>query len=138
MFVQLITKNAVKIVTKNAFKPKTECRRLIVYCERDIFLAQRCVCKVNFTLDNDYEADVKIYYGMRHFQLNHRRMLQSRDDKQLRGSDVTSPKKKLCFPLYSAYDSVASMYNCSQAKLATNIQAFHFMRFFCLIVFLFD
>lgn len=47
--------------------------------------ADPCHCTLNFTLDEAFERDVYIYYGLTNFYQNHRRYVRSRDDKQLLG-----------------------------------------------------
>jgi hypothetical protein len=46
---------------------------------------EKCTCTVEFTLDEDYERDVFVYYGLTNYYQNHRRYVKSRDDKQLLG-----------------------------------------------------
>jgi hypothetical protein len=54
-----------------------------------------CDCEVTFTLDEDFQRDVFIYYGLTNFYQNHRRYVRSRDDSQLYGSRSLS---KDCAP----------------------------------------
>lgn len=58
-----------------------------------------CICKVPFTLEQSFESDVFMYYGLSNFYQNHRRYVKSRDDSQLNGdtSSLTSPSKE-CEP----------------------------------------
>jgi hypothetical protein len=51
-----------------------------------------CICNITFTLDQTFEGDVYMYYGLTNFYQNHRRYVKSRDDNQLLGefSDVVS------------------------------------------------
>ena len=52
---------------------------------------KQCMCRVNVTLDEDWEGDVYLYYGLENFYQNHRRYVKSRDDNQLLGKlDVNS------------------------------------------------
>ncbi|XP_037551053.1 cell cycle control protein 50A [Nematolebias whitei] len=44
-----------------------------------------CFCTVNFTLQQPFENNVYMYYGLSNFYQNHRRYVKSRDDKQLNG-----------------------------------------------------
>lgn len=46
---------------------------------------EKCTCRLNFTLDEEMERDVFIYYGLTNYYQNHRRYVKSRDDKQLLG-----------------------------------------------------
>lgn len=46
---------------------------------------QSCDCVLNFTLSENFERDVFVYYGLSNFYQNHRRYVKSRDDKQLLG-----------------------------------------------------
>jgi len=50
---------------------------------RDIY--ESCKCSQVFYLDEDYERDVFVYYGLTNFYQNHRRYVKSRGDKQLLG-----------------------------------------------------
>ncbi|XP_041105428.1 cell cycle control protein 50A-like [Polyodon spathula] len=58
-----------------------------------------CVCKVPFTLEQSFESEVFMYYGLSNFYQNHRRYVKSRDDSQLNGdaTRLTSPSKE-CEP----------------------------------------
>ncbi|XP_075718153.1 cell cycle control protein 50A [Rhinoderma darwinii] len=58
-----------------------------------------CVCVHNFTLDNAFESNVFLYYGLSNFYQNHRRYVKSRDDSQLNGdkNSLTNPSKE-CDP----------------------------------------
>ena len=66
--------------------PDKKCYQVIA---ENIFT--RCTCKVNFTLDEPFERDVFIYYGLTNFYQNHRRYVRSRDDKQLLGRLSQNP-----------------------------------------------
>ncbi|XP_063978092.1 cell cycle control protein 50A [Diachasmimorpha longicaudata] len=44
-----------------------------------------CDCNVSFRLEDDFQADVYMYYGLTNFYQNHRRYVKSRDDNQLLG-----------------------------------------------------
>ncbi|KAF6116635.1 transmembrane protein 30A [Phyllostomus discolor] len=44
-----------------------------------------CVCTINFTLEQSFEGNVFMYYGLSNFYQNHRRYVKSRDDSQLNG-----------------------------------------------------
>lgn len=57
---------------------------------------QPCQCVLNFTLSENYERDVFVYYGLSNFYQNHRRYVKSRDDKQLLG--FKSALSKDCEP----------------------------------------
>ncbi|XP_067312280.1 transmembrane protein 30Aa [Pseudorasbora parva] len=58
-----------------------------------------CNCSVPFTLDQPFESNVFMYYGLSNFYQNHRRYVKSRDDSQLNGdkSSLLSPSKE-CEP----------------------------------------
>ncbi|MBN3301791.1 cell cycle control protein 50A [Amia ocellicauda] len=58
-----------------------------------------CQCRIHFTLDQPFESNVFMYYGLSNFYQNHRRYVKSRDDSQLNG-DKTSLKdpSKECEP----------------------------------------
>ncbi|KAM9355721.1 cell cycle control protein 50A-like [Pholidichthys leucotaenia] len=58
-----------------------------------------CVCQVNFTLNQPFESNVFMYYGLSNFYQNHRRYVKSRDDSQLNGDQgaLTNPSKE-CEP----------------------------------------
>ncbi|KAK9500745.1 hypothetical protein O3M35_001947 [Rhynocoris fuscipes] len=44
-----------------------------------------CTCHINFTLEEDFNGKVYLYYGLSNFYQNHRRYVKSRDDFQLLG-----------------------------------------------------
>ncbi|AWP16712.1 putative cell cycle control protein 50A-like [Scophthalmus maximus] len=58
-----------------------------------------CLCSVDFTLEQPFESNVFMYYGLSNFYQNHRRYVKSRDDSQLYGdrSALTNPSKE-CEP----------------------------------------
>lgn len=58
-----------------------------------------CRCSVPFTLDQPFESNVFMYYGLSNFYQNHRRYVKSRDDSQLNGDkkSLTNPSKE-CEP----------------------------------------
>ncbi|KAG7511348.1 cell cycle control protein 50A-like [Solea senegalensis] len=58
-----------------------------------------CVCTVDFTLEQPFESNVYMYYGLSNFYQNHRRYVKSRDDSQLYGdlSSLKEPSKE-CEP----------------------------------------
>uniref|UniRef100_A0A9L0J202 Cell cycle control protein 50A n=1 Tax=Equus asinus TaxID=9793 RepID=A0A9L0J202_EQUAS len=58
-----------------------------------------CVCIINFTLEQSFEGNVFMYYGLSNFYQNHRRYVKSRDDSQLNGdsSALLNPSKE-CEP----------------------------------------
>uniref|UniRef100_A0A8B9L260 Cell cycle control protein n=1 Tax=Astyanax mexicanus TaxID=7994 RepID=A0A8B9L260_ASTMX len=58
-----------------------------------------CTCSVPFTLEQPFESNVFMYYGLSNFYQNHRRYVKSRDDSQLNGdkSSLTNPSKE-CEP----------------------------------------
>ncbi|XP_001373926.1 cell cycle control protein 50A [Monodelphis domestica] len=58
-----------------------------------------CICEINFTLEQPFEGNVFMYYGLSNFYQNHRRYVKSRDDSQLNG-DITALKNpsKECEP----------------------------------------
>ncbi|KAL4624074.1 cell cycle control protein 50A-like [Arapaima gigas] len=64
-----------------------------------------CRCSVAFSLDQPFESNVFMYYGLSNFYQNHRRYVKSRDDSQLNG-DVASLKNpsKECEPYRSQQD----------------------------------
>uniref|UniRef100_A0A3Q0R1J1 Cell cycle control protein n=1 Tax=Amphilophus citrinellus TaxID=61819 RepID=A0A3Q0R1J1_AMPCI len=45
-----------------------------------------CTCTIPFQLDQPYESNVFMYYGLSNFYQNHRRYVKSRDDSQLNGN----------------------------------------------------
>lgn len=45
-----------------------------------------CKCSIEFWLEEDFERDVFVYYGLTNYYQNHRRYVKSRDDKQLLGT----------------------------------------------------
>ncbi|KAB0380695.1 hypothetical protein FD755_008479 [Muntiacus reevesi] len=58
-----------------------------------------CICTINFTLEQSFEGNVFMYYGLSNFYQNHRRYVKSRDDGQLNGdpSAFLNPNKE-CEP----------------------------------------
>ncbi|KAM9704523.1 cell cycle control protein 50A-like, partial [Menidia menidia] len=58
-----------------------------------------CTCSVPFHLDQAYESNVFMYYGLSNFYQNHRRYVKSRDDSQLNGNPASlrDPSKE-CEP----------------------------------------
>ncbi|XP_056151682.1 cell cycle control protein 50A-like [Lampris incognitus] len=58
-----------------------------------------CSCSVPFTLEQPFESNVFMYYGLSNFYQNHRRYVKSRDDSQLNGdkSSLKNPSKE-CEP----------------------------------------
>ncbi|KAL6486672.1 hypothetical protein MHYP_G00060640 [Metynnis hypsauchen] len=58
-----------------------------------------CTCTLNFSLDQPFEGNVFMYYGLSNFYQNHRRYVKSRDDSQLNGdlSSLTRSSKE-CEP----------------------------------------
>ncbi|XP_061479136.1 cell cycle control protein 50A [Rhineura floridana] len=58
-----------------------------------------CHCTINFTLDQPFESNVFMYYGLSNFYQNHRRYVKSRDDSQLNGDNISlfNPSKE-CEP----------------------------------------
>ncbi len=57
-----------------------------------------CKCKEDFELQEDWEGDVFMYYGLTNFYQNHRRYVKSRDDRQLLGQDLDKAPSKDCAP----------------------------------------
>lgn len=60
-----------------------------------------CECLLNFTLSENFERDVFVYYGLSNFYQNHRRYVKSRDDKQLLGYINPKTLSKDCDPFKS-------------------------------------
>ncbi|XP_068454921.1 cell cycle control protein 50A-like [Clinocottus analis] len=58
-----------------------------------------CTCTVPFYLEQPYESNVYVYYGLSNFYQNHRRYVKSRDDSQLNGNmkSLMEPSKE-CKP----------------------------------------
>ncbi|XP_037541958.1 cell cycle control protein 50A [Nematolebias whitei] len=58
-----------------------------------------CTCSIPFYLDQPYESNVFMYYGLSNFYQNHRRYVKSRDDSQLNGNEESLRKpSKECEP----------------------------------------
>lgn len=72
-------------------------------CSDIIATNRNCSCKIDFTLPEEYNGKVYMYYGLTNFYQNHRRYVKSRDDNQLLGklSDLVNSD---CEPF--AYDEV--------------------------------
>ena len=64
---------------RNTKNPSSMCKDEIILqpnvTERD------CNCTENFTLDENWEGDVYMYYGLENFYQNHRRYIVSRSDE---------------------------------------------------------
>ncbi|XP_062323326.1 cell cycle control protein 50A-like [Osmerus eperlanus] len=58
-----------------------------------------CTCVLPFSLEQPFESNVFMYYGLSNFYQNHRRYVKSRDDSQLNGDSgsLTKPSKE-CEP----------------------------------------
>ncbi|XP_072543110.1 cell cycle control protein 50A-like [Salminus brasiliensis] len=58
-----------------------------------------CRCTLPFSLEQPFESNVFMYYGLSNFYQNHRRYVKSRDDSQLNGdlSSLKDPSKE-CEP----------------------------------------
>ncbi|XP_060773920.1 cell cycle control protein 50A-like [Neoarius graeffei] len=58
-----------------------------------------CKCSLPFSLEQPFESNVFMYYGLSNFYQNHRRYVKSRDDSQLNGdlSSLKDPSKE-CEP----------------------------------------
>ncbi|XP_033990688.1 cell cycle control protein 50A-like [Trematomus bernacchii] len=58
-----------------------------------------CTCSIPFYLEQPYESNVYVYYGLSNFYQNHRRYVKSRDDSQLNGDpkSLMEPSKE-CEP----------------------------------------
>ncbi|XP_018562300.1 cell cycle control protein 50A isoform X1 [Anoplophora glabripennis] len=66
--------------------------------------SKECICRINFTLEKDFEGKVYMYYGLSNYYQNHRRYVKSRDDNQLLGrlsTDVSTD----CMPFAYANES---------------------------------
>lgn len=58
-----------------------------------------CTCTLPFSLDQPFESNVFMYYGLSNFYQNHRRYVKSRDDSQLNGdSESLKNPSKECEP----------------------------------------
>ncbi|KAK1796227.1 hypothetical protein P4O66_009298 [Electrophorus voltai] len=58
-----------------------------------------CTCSIPFSLDQPFESNVFMYYGLSNFYQNHRRYVKSRDDSQLNGNfDSLKAPSKECEP----------------------------------------
>ncbi|KAK2864226.1 hypothetical protein Q7C36_003380 [Tachysurus vachellii] len=59
----------------------------------------QCKCSLPFSLEQPFESNVFMYYGLSNFYQNHRRYVKSRDDSQLNGdlSSLKEPSKE-CEP----------------------------------------
>uniref|UniRef100_A0A8D0CBH7 Cell cycle control protein n=1 Tax=Salvator merianae TaxID=96440 RepID=A0A8D0CBH7_SALMN len=58
-----------------------------------------CHCTIHFKLEQPFESNVFMYYGLSNFYQNHRRYVKSRDDSQLNGDNrsLQNPSKE-CEP----------------------------------------
>ncbi|KAL1494606.1 hypothetical protein ABEB36_010178 [Hypothenemus hampei] len=64
---------------------------------------EACMCGIQFTLQDDFEGNVFMYYGLSNFYQNHRRYVKSRDDNQLLGNLGTDPAHD-CMPFESTME----------------------------------
>ncbi|XP_007885577.1 cell cycle control protein 50A [Callorhinchus milii] len=69
------------------------------HCTRNASWNTSCTCTLHFNLDQPFEGNVFMYYGLSHFYQNHRRYVKSRDDSQLNGDALSlqNPSKE-CEP----------------------------------------
>ena len=47
-----------------------------------------CNCKIDFELEEDWEGEVLMYYGLKNFYQNHRQYVDSRNEDQLKGDKI--------------------------------------------------
>ncbi|XP_050302633.1 cell cycle control protein 50A isoform X2 [Anthonomus grandis grandis] len=59
--------------------------------------AATCHCKIKFSLKENFDNRVFMYYGLTNFYQNHRRYVKSRDDNQLLGNLAPTPAHD-CMP----------------------------------------
>ncbi|KAL7987946.1 cell cycle control protein 50A [Crotalus tigris] len=79
--------------------PNSPCNK----CLNVSWNASPCHCVINFTLDQSFEGNVFMYYGLSNFYQNHRRYVKSRDDSQLNGNNVSLHKpSKECEPYHTS------------------------------------
>lgn len=58
---------------------------------------RNCTCEYTFPLNDTWEGQVYMYYGLENFYQNHRRYVKSRDDNQLLGTLSSDPSND-CHP----------------------------------------
>jgi hypothetical protein len=63
-----------------------------------------CLCQESFKIEEDWEGEVYMYYGLTNFYQNHRRYVKSRDDTQLLGKLSDSPSSN-CEPFDKESDT---------------------------------
>ena len=56
-------------------------------------------CSVSFTLTEDWDGPVYVYYELGNYYQNHRRYVQSRDHEQLAGEERSEAELEKCEPL---------------------------------------
>ncbi|XP_058032165.1 cell cycle control protein 50A isoform X2 [Ahaetulla prasina] len=79
--------------------PSSPCNK----CLNVSWNAPSCNCVINFTLDQSFEGNVFMYYGLSNFYQNHRRYVKSRDDSQLNGNNISLHKpSKECEPYHTS------------------------------------
>lgn len=67
-----------------------------------------CICSIPFTLDEDFDGKVVMYYGLSNFYQNHRRYGKSKDSNQLLGILSEKPSNS-CSPFqYDGDDALTS------------------------------
>ncbi|KAJ7341669.1 hypothetical protein JRQ81_006119 [Phrynocephalus forsythii] len=76
-------------------EPNSPCHKCLNVSRSNI----SCHCTIKFTLDQPFESNVFMYYGLSNFYQNHRRYVKSRDDSQLNGDNTSlfNPSKE-CEP----------------------------------------
>lgn len=67
------------------------------YCFNNTSTEKSCICRIPFTLEQNFRGKVYMYYGLSNYYQNHRRYVKSRDDDQLLGR-LNQPPSSDCEP----------------------------------------
>ena len=79
------------------------------------------VCEINFTINENMEKNVFIYYGLKNFYQNHRRYIKSKSIKQLKGNILTEDEiKDDCDPIILNKDLYEGIMSISEKPLDPN------------------
>ena len=73
-------------------------------------LGDPCYCDIAINLEEELEAPVILYYGLRNFLQDHRRFVDKWDLAQLRGEKTTDPPSLVCKPFDTVVDNDTGMW----------------------------
>ncbi|XP_006009004.1 transmembrane protein 30C [Latimeria chalumnae] len=91
---------------------------------------KECQCTLNFSLLEDFQGDVFMYYGLRSFYQNHRQYMKSRDNGQLVGKPANMKKpSSYCAP-FSKYRNGTPIAPCGAVANSLFNDTFHLVYVF--------